>query len=129
MTDYVIDTFAWLEYFEGTALGERVRGVIEDPENRVMTPAPMLAEVRSKFLRRGRDPEAPSLAMESLSEIVPLTGSSARAAGDEHARKRRAVKDFGMMDAFLLATALSRNATIVTGDPHFKGMAGVDFLG
>ena len=128
MTDYVVDTFAWIEYFEGTALGTRVRDLLEDPANRLMTPAPILAEIRSKFLREGRDADPPSSAVENLSEIVALDGSIARAAGDEHARRRKVMKDFGMMDAFLLATALARGATILTGDPHFKGVAGVEFL-
>ena len=128
MTDYVVDTYAWIEYFEGTKAGERVRGIVENPENRLMTPAPMLAEIRSKFLREGRDPEPPSIAVEEASEIVALDARLARAAGDEHARRRKTVRDFGMMHAFLLATAQARGATILTGDRHFKGVTGVDFL-
>jgi len=128
VTDYVVDTFAWIEYFAGTAIGERVRILVEDPGNRLMTPAPMLAEIRSKFLREGRDPEAATSAVEVMSEVVPLDRTLARVAADEHARHRRSMRDFGMLDAFLLATALSRKATVLTGDPHFRGMKGVEFL-
>lgn len=128
MTDYAVDTFAWLEYFEGTALGEKVRRRIEDPENRLLTPAPMLAEVRSKFLRGGKDPEAASTAVESLSQIVPLDAELARDAGDERARQRRKSKDFGLLDAFLLVTARRAKATILTGDPHFRDLPDVEFL-
>jgi predicted nucleic acid-binding protein len=88
----------------------------------------MLAEIRSKFLREGLDPEPPTGAVESLSEIVPLDASLARLAGDEHTSRRKSVRDFGMLDAFLLATARSKDATILTGDPHFRGLPKVEFL-
>ena len=39
------------------------------------------------------------------------------------------MRDFGMLDAFLLATALSRKATVLTGDPHFRRMKGGRVLG
>ena len=128
MTEYVVDSFAWIEYFKGTPLGERVRQIVENPESRLLTPAPMLAEIRSKFLREAQDPEPPTGAVESLSEIVPLDASLARLAGDEHASRRKSVRDFGMLDAFLLATARSRDDTILTGDPHFRGLPKVEFL-
>ena len=128
MTDYVMDTFAWIEYFDGTSLGERVRALVEDPHNRILTPAPMLAEVRSKFLRTGREADAPTAAIEALSQVVPADADLARLAGDEHARQRKTSKDFGLMDAFLLATAKRSGSTIVTGDPHFRDIKGVEFL-
>lgn len=128
MTDYAVDTFAWIEYFAGTPIGARTRAVFEDSGNRLLTPAPMLAEIRSKFIREGLDPEPPTLAIESLSEVIPLDRALARVAGEEHARRRKTSKDFGMMDAFLLVTARSRRATILTGDPHFRGLAEVEFL-
>jgi len=128
VTEYAVDTFAWIEYFAGTPIGERARTIIEDSGNRLVTPAPMLAEVRSKFIREGLDPEPPTLAIESLSEVVPLDRALARSAGEEHARQRKTSKDFGMMDAFLLVTARSRSARVLTGDPHFRGLAEVEFL-
>jgi hypothetical protein len=42
---------------------------------------------------------------------------------------KKKFKDFGMMDAFLLAAAQQTSATIVTGDPRFKTMDNVEFLG
>ncbi len=128
MTEYAVDTFAWIEYFAGTRIGERARTIIEDSGNRLLTPAPMLAEIRSKFIREGIDPEVPTAAVESLSEVVSLDRTLARAAGEEHARRRKTSKDFGMMDAFLLVTARSRSAKVLTGNPHFRGLADVEFL-
>ena len=70
MTEYAVDTFAWIEYFAGTPIGERAREIIEDSGNRLLTPAPMLAEIRSKFIREGLDPEAPTAAVELLSRGI-----------------------------------------------------------
>jgi predicted nucleic acid-binding protein len=32
------------------------------------------------------------------------------------------MKDFGLADAYVLATARKLKSKILTGDPHFKGM-------
>jgi predicted nucleic acid-binding protein len=39
-----------------------------------------------------------------------------------HAKMRQTKKDFGIADAFVLATASKLRAKIVTGDPHFKDL-------
>ncbi len=46
----------------------------------------------------------------------------ARLAGEVHAEVRRKVADFGLADAFVLATARSKGFKVLTGDPHFKAI-------
>jgi len=39
-----------------------------------------------------------------------------------HAEMRKQMKDFGLSDAFVMATARKLNARVLTGNPHFKGL-------
>lgn len=128
MTDYLLDTFAWIEYFEGSISGKKVEALISDPANRIFTCSAMLAEVISKVERGGKDSSVAFEAIERLSQIIPVDTNIGRSAGSLHAAYRKKMKGFGLMDAFLLATGESLKATIVTGDEHFKKMENVEFL-
>jgi len=44
---YVIDSFAWIEYFMGTKAGEKAKPIIEGVEEKI-TPTICLAEVYTK---------------------------------------------------------------------------------
>ena len=129
MTKYLLDSFAWIEYFEGSSHGEKVEKIVSDPDNEVLTCAVMVAEVVSKVKRSKKDENLACMAMETLSRILEIDTELAKRAGSIHANMRKKFKDFGMMDAFLLAAAQQTSATIVTGDPHFKTMDNVEFIG
>ena len=47
---YIIDSYAWIEYFMGTEAGEKVKPLIEDAEEKI-TPTICLAEIYSKALK------------------------------------------------------------------------------
>jgi predicted nucleic acid-binding protein len=123
-----LDSFAWIEYFEGSNHGKKVEKIISDPHNEVLTCAVMVAEVVSKAKRSKKDEDLASMAMETLSNILEIDVELAKLAGSIHATMRKKFKDFGMMDAFLLAAAKQTSATIVTGDPHFRKLDNVEFL-
>jgi len=44
---YIVDTYAWVEYFRGTAKGKGIRSKIESEDN--ITPTIVLAELKRKF--------------------------------------------------------------------------------
>ena len=118
----MVDAYAWIEYLDGTARGARVRDFIEDPHNVSITSSITLAEVVSKFARKGRDIKLALTAMEDNSTIQPADASLGRLAGEVHAEIKRKVRDFGLADAFVLATARSKLSKVLTGDPHFKSL-------
>ena len=128
MTKYLLDSFAWIEYFEGSNQGEKVEKIISDPNNEILTCAAMVAEVVSKARRSKKDEDLAFMAMKTLSRILEIDAELAKLAGNIHAEMKKNVKDFGMMDAFLLATAQQTSAKIVTGDPHFRNLDNVEFL-
>ncbi len=100
----------------------RVRDIVEISGSTIITSPITLAEVVSKFLRKGKDPKPAIMALESNSTIPPVEPALAKIAGEVHAEERKRHSDFGLADAFVLATARSKSSKILTGDPHFKGL-------
>ncbi len=82
----------------------------------------ILAEVVSVSKRRNKDYKNISDTIVSLSKIFNGGAQTAINTGLLHAEMKQQIKDFGMADAFVLATARELNAKILTGDPHFKNM-------
>lgn len=59
------------------------------------------------------------------SRLVPVDLDIARAGG----AVRRGMKEGGIADAIIYATALVNHAKVLTGDPHFRKLPGVIFVG
>ena len=121
MTDkYVIDTHAWIEYLTATNTGTKIKTLLEKNNTETFTCAVTLAEVISKIAREQLDTEFAYAIVTSNSEIVDADEQLSKQAGILHAQIRKTKKDFGLADAYTLATARLLNAKILTGDPHFK---------
>ena len=116
----MVDAFAWIEYLDGTARGARVRDLLEDARNAATTSVVTLSEVLSKFIRNHKDPTVALKAIEDNSALEIVDTGLARLAGELHAEQRKKISDFGLADAFVLATARKKSARVLTGDPHFK---------
>jgi len=119
--EYVIDSYAWVEYFRGTESGKRARPYVEGDS--AATSALTLAELREKYLREGW----PSFD-EDLNFIVSRTAVKAvdsqtsLLAGEINYERKKAKRDWGMADSVILATARTVSAKVVTGDKHFEGL-------
>jgi predicted nucleic acid-binding protein len=128
MTRYVVDSYAWVEYLDGSPKGARVEELLARAEE-LWTPTSVVAEVTSKVVRGGKDPAVAWQALRAWSTVLPLDAETARAAGGLHAAYRVKVRDFALTDAIVLAVSRKLTAKVLTGDPHFRGMKGVEFLG
>jgi predicted nucleic acid-binding protein len=122
LSKYIVDAWAWIEYFRGSEYGAKLNDILEDPTTDVYTCAITVAEVVSKTAREGRDAEAAYDMLLSNAQIIKIDEQTSRQAGLMHAKMRQTKKDFGIADAFVLATASKLRAKIVTGDPHFKDL-------
>jgi predicted nucleic acid-binding protein len=121
MTDkYVIDAHAWIEYLTATNTGTKIKTLLEKDNAETFTCAVTLAEIISKIAREQLDTEYAYAIVTSNSEIVDADEQLSKQAGILHAQIRKTKKDFGLADAYTLATARLLNAKILTGDPHFK---------
>ncbi len=119
---YVIDAYAWIEYLIGREAGTKVKQVIEEENNEIYTSAVTLAEVISKIARQKQNVETAYDILTSNSNIIDINDQLSKETGILHAKMRKTKKDFGLADAYVLATAIKTNAKIITGDPHFKGI-------
>lgn len=125
--EYVIDTYAWVEYFAATRAGKIAREYIEGGFG--ATPTIVFAELKRKLLReieKGNETrEGMSRRLEFIEISTAIEGldigtASESAEIDVHMKSK--VKGWGMADSVILATARLNNAKVVTGDNHFRGL-------
>jgi len=126
---YVIDSWAWIEYLIGSSHGEKVREIAENKENEMFTCVLSIAEIMSMTKRENRDSDSAYNFITSLSKIYDVNNELSKNAGFLHAEIRKTIKDFGLVDAFILAISKELKAKILTGDKHFKSFKEAVFIG
>lgn len=125
---YVLDSFAWIEYFRGGRLGREVNRRLR--EARCATPSIVLAELADKYTREGIPDLARDLDfVEAQTIVVPLDRATAEEAGRLKAEMRRRSPDAPLADAIVYATAHRLGADVLMGDPHFRGLRTVVYIG
>ena len=122
MSGFVIDAYAWVEYFKGTEQGKKVKKLVEDAKNTIHTNIITLAELSSFFEKHGKDSSQEMDILLSLPSIHPLTIEFVQQAGKLHATIRKKRKHMGLADVFVLLTAQKLHAKVVTGDEDFRGL-------
>ncbi len=120
-TIYLLDSSAWIEYFEGSKLGSIVRQIINDNESIVYLPSIVITEVTSKLIRKGLDASSVLKEMSMLSLPAVEKQDYFFEAGKLHAEKRLLSKNFPTADAIIQVLAQKNNAKIVTKDHHLIG--------
>ena len=128
MSKYVVDAWAWVEYLIGSERGAKVNEILEESGTVVFTCAITLAEVISKVAREGRDTQAAYAMLSGNSQIVNADEKLSLEAGLLHSEMRKTSKDFGLADAYVLATARTLKSKVLTGDAHFKGLKEAVFI-
>ncbi len=119
---YVIDTYGWIEYFNGTKKGEKVKAIIENSKNRIYTNIVTVAELASSYKRNELNFKQEKEALLSLSKIYNLDVEFAEQVGELHAKMKKTRKHMGLADIFILLTAKKVGGKVVTGDQDFKGL-------
>jgi predicted nucleic acid-binding protein len=126
-SEFVIDSYAWIEYFAGSTKGARARNYIQEGD--AATPTVVIAELSRKFIREvaaGR--ESPEGRLTRLSfvrastTIADLTDEIATSAGEIDVDRKKKIRDWGLADSIVLSTARTLSAKVVTGDKHFRDL-------
>ncbi len=126
MSKLLIDSSAWIEYFNGTKKGGKVRELIKN--NEIYTTSITLAEISSKFRRSQMDPRPGNEIILSNSKIVNTGNELSFNAGILHAEIRLLKPKFSLSDAYILQAARDLKGKVVTGDYDFKGFKETIFL-
>ncbi|MBO3840045.1 MAG: type II toxin-antitoxin system VapC family toxin [Thermoproteota archaeon] len=126
---YVIDSYAWMEYFMGTGSGKKVKQIVEGLEEKI-TPTICLAEVYAKTMRAESEEiaEKQRSFIKERSVILPLDEKIAVEAARIDVMMKKKVKGWGLADSIVYASGLVKKAKIVTGDEHFKNLENVFFI-
>lgn len=119
--EYIVDSYAWVEYFRGSEAGKKVKEFIEG--GKAATATITVAELREKYAREDRPYfDEDLLFIAASTAIINLTKDIAVKAGEINATMKTRVKGWGMADSIILATAQATKARVVTGDKHFEGL-------
>ena len=126
---YVIDSYAWIEYFMGTKAGEKAKPIIEGVEEKI-TPTICLAEVYAKTLRVEDQElaEKQRVFIKEKSALAPLDEMIAVESAKVQTKTKKEIDGWGLADSIVYATGLIRKAEVVTGDEHFKKLKNVVFI-
>ncbi|MFQ5975135.1 MAG: type II toxin-antitoxin system VapC family toxin [Candidatus Hydrothermarchaeales archaeon] len=121
----LIDSWAWIEFFKGSKAGEKVKDFISGSDIAVIS-AINMAEVYRWFLGSYTETEAEEArgVIKETCYVVPVTEAIA-----VNAAKIKHKKKWGLGDSIAYATAKQEKAEVITGDPDFKGIKDVVFIG
>jgi predicted nucleic acid-binding protein len=130
---YVIDSYAWIEYFRASKPGEVAKRYIEGEES--ATPTIVVAETSGKLLKEielGSETHEGRLKrlefMMATTQVIDLDFGIAVEAGEIDPNMKKDRRGWGLADSIILCTARAAKAQVVTGDEHFKGMEETIFI-
>ncbi|MFH0970874.1 MAG: PIN domain-containing protein [Candidatus Diapherotrites archaeon] len=118
---YLLDTSAWIEYFDGTPAGEKVKGLLDSSSNECFTCGIVLCEVASKLMRKGFvDTETYYSFIKSKVRFVDVASDDYFNAGVRHAVLKKEDNRISYTDALLVVLSETRKVRIVSKDEHLK---------
>ena len=124
---YIIDSYAWIEYFRASKSGEIAKKYIESKDS--VTPTIVVSEISRKLVKeielgnetaQGRAERLEFI--RAKSQIVDLDFELAVEAGRIEVEMKKKEKGWGFAVSIVLCLAKSLNGKVVTGDMHFKKM-------
>lgn len=120
----LIDSWAWIEYWKGGENADAAAVYIEGTEKALISSV-NIAEVHFWVLNHYGDDVAEQKSKSMVRRsytVVPVAEIAISAA------KLKAAHQLGLADSFVLATARSADAKVVTGDPDLKRFDDVIFI-
>jgi len=121
----LVDSWAWIEYWSGAPHADQAGLYIEGGEEAIVSTI-NLAEIYHWVLLYYDEKTAEEKVMTVRKRcfIIPVEEEIAiGAAKIKHKAKR------SLADSIIIATAKQAKAKILTGDPDFKGLGGVIYIG
>ena len=125
---YIIDSYAWIEYFIGSEKGEVLKKLFLDNRNKFLTVECCLAEIKGWAIRNKEDFDRLIKIIKANSNIIQVTELNWIEAAKERFEQRKIQKDFGLIDAVILTKQKELNSKVISGDRHFKNLKNIIFL-
>ncbi len=125
---YIIDSYAWIEYFIGSKKGGLLQKLFLDEKNKFLTVECCLAEIKGWAIKNNQEFNRLYEIIRANSDIIKIADYNWIDSAVERFEQRKTKKDFGLIDAVILTKQKELNCKIISGDKHFKDMKNVVFL-
>ena len=123
MTEYLLDTWAWIEFYTGSEKGEKIYNLLESNE-KCYTSIISLAELSDNYhsgtLQSDHNWDEVKNFVESKTEIIKLDPETCGKAGKTKKEERQKHSDISLMDTIILTKAREKELKIITGDKHLQ---------
>jgi predicted nucleic acid-binding protein len=124
---FCLDAFAWLAWLQDEPGAPDVQRCLDDAERGhadCITSIINLGEAFYRLVRVNRREQAESLWRMALRRRLPVSVKEATQRRVRRAAELKSNHAIAYADAFAVATALEFQATLVTGDPEIRPLAG-----
>jgi predicted nucleic acid-binding protein len=122
----LLDTSAWIEFFNGSNKGKRVKTILN--AEKCYTSMVSIAEIVNWSRKEDRNEELLVGKVEELSLIVGIDKSIAMLAGKLNFERKKMNKKWGMADSFILATGSIYGINILSTDRDFEDISSAEIL-
>lgn len=124
----LFDTSAWIEFFQGTEKSKKVENMLKTEEN--FTSIVTFAEIVNWCLKNRIEDKIKDYVqgIKKGSKILELNEDIVIVAGKLNYERKKIIKNWGMLDSFIVATSLLYNLKILTKDTQFKDLPNVEML-
>ena len=126
---FIVDSWAWIEYFIGSKSGLKLKKLIDNKNHKFITMECTLSEVKSYCLRTNGDFDRINSIIKKNSIMLPVPIDIWLKAAETKHEIRKKIKDFGLIDAILVAKQNELNCMLISGDEHFKNMKKIVYVG
>lgn len=125
MSKLLLDSWAWLELFQGSEKGRQVLDLVKKAEG-VFTTTANVYEVMYR-VRDDKGEAASEEKKEFIQHHAVIQDITLEVAVSAVGLRKK--EKLAAMDSFALAGALLLDAKLVTGDPDFKNVKNIVYLG
>jgi len=124
---FTLDTYAWIEYLEGSNEGEKVREILEEGEQEIFTPSIVLAELSDAIIKGkvGINWNDLLKLIKIKTNIIFINEDIAKNAGIIKAELRKKHSGVGLIDCIILSISRAKKSVLITGDPHLTSESDV----
>ncbi|MBI2652134.1 PIN domain-containing protein [Candidatus Woesearchaeota archaeon] len=124
----LLDTSAWIEFFQDTDKCPIVQNILKNKEN--FTSEITFAEIVNWCFKNNLEHKIKEYieGIKNGSKILELNEVIIISAGRLNYERKKIVKNWGMIDSLILATSLVYGLEIITKDKHFKDLENVKIL-
>jgi len=126
---YIIDTYAWIEYIEGSDEALKLKHLFLNQNNKFITMECCIAELYGFCLKKNIDFSKILDTVKNSSIILPVMMDTWISAAKIRYELRKNIPHFGLVDSILVAKQKELKCKVISGDPHFKTLKNIEYIG